>query len=38
MIIKCKEIRESVCYWEIKKKIRNGELKLGDCLIENILL
>ncbi|MBC1360449.1 GntR family transcriptional regulator [Listeria welshimeri] len=37
MTIKRKETRESVCYREIKKKIRNGELKPGDRLIENTL-
>ncbi|EAE9003449.1 GntR family transcriptional regulator [Listeria monocytogenes] len=37
MTTKRKETRESVCYREIKKKIRNGELKPGDCLIENTL-
>lgn len=37
MTIKRKETRESVCYREIKKKIRNGELKQGDRLIENTL-
>lgn len=37
MKIKRKETRESVCYREIKKKIRNGELKPGDRLIENTL-
>ncbi|HAB8811248.1 TPA_asm: GntR family transcriptional regulator [Listeria monocytogenes] len=37
MTTKRKETRESVCYREIKKKIRNGELKPGDRLIENIL-
>ncbi|HBM4269600.1 TPA: GntR family transcriptional regulator [Listeria innocua] len=35
MTTKRKETRESVCYREIKKKIRNGELKPGDRLIEN---
>lgn len=37
MTTKRKETRESVCYREIKKKIRNGELKPGDRLIENTL-
>ncbi|MBC1467867.1 GntR family transcriptional regulator [Listeria welshimeri] len=37
MTIKRKETRESVCYREIKKKIRNGKLKPGDRLIENTL-
>ncbi|EPY9329292.1 GntR family transcriptional regulator [Listeria monocytogenes] len=37
MTTKRKETRESVCYREIKKKIRNGELKPGDHLIENTL-
>ncbi|EKZ1115193.1 GntR family transcriptional regulator [Listeria monocytogenes] len=37
MTTKRKETRESVCYREIKKKIRDGELKPGDRLIENTL-
>ncbi|PZG35585.1 GntR family transcriptional regulator [Listeria ivanovii] len=37
MTTKRKETRESVCYREIKKKIRSGELKPGDRLIENTL-
>ncbi|TYV38360.1 GntR family transcriptional regulator [Listeria monocytogenes] len=37
MTTKRKETRESVCYREIKKKIRNGGLKPGDRLIENTL-
>ncbi|TYV24912.1 GntR family transcriptional regulator [Listeria monocytogenes] len=37
MTTKRKETRESVCYREIKKKIRKGELKPGDRLIENTL-
>ncbi|ARM72409.1 hypothetical protein LMxysn_0774 [Listeria monocytogenes] len=37
MTTKRKETRESVCYREIKKMIRNGELKPGDRLIETTL-